>query len=202
MNEGIKPTKKNLFSFFKSKDFNEARMKMCALYIIISYANELHEDVDKLLKGYDGLFIGSLKKASKEATKALEAYDKQYMAHIADDGSFKLCDATIDVTSELDETIEKNKYYFQQCYNIIANDLNRLIDEKVRDDEEVEREFAENFEIISTKELEDAIQHVVAQARRHKNYEMVNDKHDFEEGLRAGFRTAISWVNNLYLNCK
>lgn len=198
----VMPKKTNLFRFFKSNDFNEARMKMCALYIIISYANELHEDVDRLLQGYDGLFIGSLKKASKDATKALEAYDRQYMAHIVDDGSFKLCDTTIDVTSELDETIEKNKYYFQQCYNIIANELNKQIDEKVKDEEELKRESNDNFEIISTKELEEAIQHVVAQARRHKNYEMVNDKHDFEEGLKAGFRTAVSWVNNLYLNCK
>lgn len=198
----LMPKKTNLFRFFKSNDFNEARMKMCALYIIISYANELHEDVDRLLQGYDGLFIGSLKKASKDATKALEAYDRQYMAHIVDDGSFKLCDTTIDVTSELDATIEKNKYYFQQCYNIIANELNKQIDEKVKDEEELKRESNDNFEIISTKELEEAIQHVVAQARRHKNYEMVNDKHDFEEGLKAGFRTAVSWVNNLYLNCK
>lgn len=198
----VMPKKTNLFRFFKSNDFNEARMKMCALYIIISYANELHEDVDRLLQGYDGLFIGSLKKASKDATKALEAYDRQYMAHIVDDGSFKLCDTTIDVTSELDATIEKNKYYFQQCYNIIANELNKQIDEKVKDEEELKRESNDNFEIISTKELEEAIQHVVAQARRHKNYEMVNDKHDFEEGLKAGFRTAVSWVNNLYLNCK
>lgn len=198
----ITPSKKNLFKFFRSNDFNEARMKMCAMYIILSYANELHEDVDRLLQGYDGLFIGSLKKASKDATKALEAYDRQYMAHIVDDGSFKLCDATIDVTSQLDETIEKNKFYLQQCYNIIANELNKQIDEKVKDEEELKRESNDNFEIISTKELEEAVQHVVTQARRHKNYEMVNDKHDFEEGLKAGFRTAISWVNNLYLNCK
>ena len=198
----ITPSKKNLFKFFKSRDFNEARMKMCAMYIILSYANELHEDVDRLLQGYDGLFIGSLKKASKDATKALEAYDRQYMAHIVDDGSFKLCDATIDVTSQLDETIEKNKFYLQQCYNIIANELNKQIDEKVKDEEELKRESNDNFEIISTKELEEAVQHVVTQARRHKNYEMVNDKRDFEEGLKAGFRTAVSWVNNLYLNCK
>lgn len=199
---GITPNKKNLFKFFKSKDFNEARMKMCALYIILSYANELHEDVDRLLKGYEGLFIGSLKKASKDATRALEEYDKQYMAHIVEDGSFRLCDTTIDVTSQLDETIEKNKFYLQQCYNIIANELNKQIDENVKDEDELEREAHEDFEIISTKELEEAIQHVVTQARKHKNYETVKDKNDFEEGLKVGFRTAVSWVNNLYLNCK
>ena len=133
----IKPKKKNLMKFFKSDEFNEARMKMCAMYIILSYANELHEDVDRLLQGYEGLFIGSLKKASKDATASLEEYDRQYMAHIADEGSFKLCDATIDVTSDLDETIEKNRYFLQQCYNIIANQLNKEIEEKVRDDEEI-----------------------------------------------------------------
>lgn len=198
----LKPSKKNLFAFFKSKDFNEARMKMCAMYIILSYANELHEDIDRLLKGYDGLFIGSLKKASKEATKALEEYDKQYMAHIVDDGTFKLGETTIDVTSELDEAIEKNGYYLQQCYNIIANILNKQIEEKVKDDDEIDREFAEDFEIIGTNELEEAVSHIVKQARKHKNYEQIKNKEDFEEGLKIGFRTCVSWVNNLYLNCK
>ena len=62
--------KKNLFKFFKSKEFNEARVKMCALYILISYCNELHEDVDRLLKGFDGMMIGMLKHKAKAATKA------------------------------------------------------------------------------------------------------------------------------------
>lgn len=200
--ETIRPKKKNLFRFFKSKDFNEARMKMCAMYIILSYANELHEDIDRLLQGYEGLFIGSLKKASKDATKALEAYDKQYMSHIVDDGSLRLGEATIDVTSELDDALEKNKFYLQQCYNVIANVLNKQIEEKVKDEEELESEFAEDFEIISTKELEEAVTHVVTQARRNKNYEKVGSKEDFEEGLKVGFRTAVTWINNLYLNCK
>lgn len=105
MNLSIRPKKKNLFAFFKSKDFNEARMKMCAIYILIAYVNELHEDVDRLLHGYDGLFIGSLKKASKDATRKFEEYDRQYVAHIGTDGPESLGDAQVDVTSTLDNTL-------------------------------------------------------------------------------------------------
>lgn len=202
MEESIKPKKKNLFKFFKSKDFNEARMLLCADYIILSYSNELQERIDEKLQGYEGLFIGSLKKASKNARKALEAYDRQYIAHIVEDGEFRLGDTSVDVTSELDETIEKNKYYLEQCYNIIANVLNKQIDEKVRDDEEIEREASEDFEIVSTKELEEAVHHVVTKARQHPNYKKVKHEEDFDEGLKIGFRAAVAWVNNLYLNCK
>lgn len=198
----IKPKKKNLMKFFKSDEFNEARMKMCAMYIILSYANELHEDVDRLLQGYEGLFIGSLKKASKDATASLEEYDRQYMAHIADEGSFKLCDATIDVTSDLDETIEKNRYFLQQCYNIIANQLNKEIEEKVRDDEEIKRENEEEFELVSTNEVEEDIAHVIRQVRKRTEYAKIQGKADFEEGIGIGFRTAISWINKLYLSTK
>ena len=112
----VQPKKKNLFKFFKSKDFNEARVKMCAIYILLSYVNELHEDVDRLLQGYEGVLLGMLKHKSKLSTKAFEDYVKEYEHHI-DGTSGQLCDVTIDVTSELDVAIQQNKFFLQEkCY--------------------------------------------------------------------------------------
>lgn len=190
----IQPKKKNLFKFFKSTEFNEARVKMCAMYIILSYANELHEDIDRLLQGFDGLYIGDLKKASKEASKALEAYDKQYMAHIGSDGS-DLCDATIDVTSAIDDTIEKNRYHFQQCYNIIANALNRQIELRVKDPEQLEREQFADFEICGPQERKMALDETLRVTKSR-----IDELHgDVLKGVEAGFNTAVNWINRIYL---
>lgn len=196
----VKPKKRNLMKYFKSEDFNEARMMMCAIFILLSKVNELHDDVDNKLHGYEGLFIGALKKASKDATKAFDDYEKAYRSHIRDNGEGILCDTTIDVEGAIDEAIEKNSFYLKQGWNAIVNTVDRLIDEKVRDDEEIERENEEGFELVSTKELEESLRHVQRQARNHPSYNEVKNKYDFDKGIEVGFRTAIAWINKIYLN--
>lgn len=194
----IEPKKIDLFKFFKSKDFDDARMLMCADYIILSYSNELQERIDKSLKGYNGLFIGELRKAANDARKALEKYDKVYMSMISDKNSFKLCDTTIDVTSALDETIEKNRYFLQQCYNIIANAINKQIELKVRDDEEIELEQSATFELVSTKEIDEDVRNVISIARKKPQYQQIQNKEEFETGIDVGFRTAVNCINEHY----
>lgn len=189
----IKPKKKNLFKFFKSNEFNEARIKMCAMYIILSYANELHEDIDRLLKGFDGLYIGDLKHASKVASKALEDYDRQYMAHIGSDGT-DLCDATIDVTSQLDIAIQQSKFFLQEGSKALRFAIDTQIRERVVDEEQLEKESQDDFEICGEEERNLALQHTLKITKQR-----IDELHgDVLKGVEIGFNTAINWINRLY----
>lgn len=190
----VQTKKKNLFKFFKSKDFNEARVKMCAIYIILSYLNELHEDVDSLLKGYEGMFIGELKHASLEATKALERYDRLYMAHIGSDG-IDLGEATIDVTSKLDLAIQQNKFFLQEGSKAIRAALDEQIEERVKDDKQLEKEAKEDFEIITESERKEALYETLRLAKKR----MDEFDGDVLKAVEIGFNVAVNYVNRVYL---
>lgn len=194
----VQPKKKNLFKFYKSDDFHTARIKLCAMHIILSYANELHEDIDRLLQGYDGLYIGDLKHASKVATKALEAYDKKYLSQISGDGG-ALTDANIDVTTTLDKTIENNSFYFHQGYEILKNTINTQIDERISDKKEEVSDFTEGFELISNKELEQLISETKRQVKKNVP-DGIKDEFSLLKGIEVGIRTIVNWMNKEYLN--
>lgn len=192
------PKKKDLFRFFKSNDFNEARVKMCAMFIILSYANELHEDIDKLLKGYEGLFIGDLKRASKKATNALEEYDRMYVAHISGDGR-ELGDATVDVTTALDKSIEMNSFYLHEGYQALRKALDEQIENRVKDPNELEREFAENFEIVGPNETKLALEEAKRITRRQLDEIGAKDESSLMMGVEIGFTVCANWINRIYL---
>ena len=128
--------KKNLFKFFKSDDFNEARMKMCAIYVLLSYANELHEDVDRLLQGYEGMMIGMLKHKSKLASKALDEYDKEYALHI-EGGMGTVADTTILATTQIETAIKQNQFFLQEGYKAVVKEIERQMKENINDPEEL-----------------------------------------------------------------
>lgn len=190
--------KKNLFKFFKSEEFNEARVKLCALFIILSYANELHEDVDRLLQGYEGLWIGELKHAGKEATRALERYDKEYRAHILDNGE-DLCDATIDVTKPLDIQIEQSKFFLQEGSKAIRQVLDEQIENRVKDPKALERESQADFEICGKQEREQALFVAKKMAKNRFDELGVKNEEDLLKGVEVGFNIAVNWINRLYL---
>lgn len=190
--------KKNLFKFFKSEEFNEARVKMCALYIILSYANELHEDVDRLLQGYEGLWIGELKHAGKEATRALERYDKEYRTHILDNGE-DLCDATIDVTKPLDIQIEQSKFFLQEGSKAIRQVLDEQIENRVKDPKALERESQADFEICGKQEREQALFVAKKMAKNRFDELGAKNEEDLLKGVEVGFNIAVNWINRLYL---
>lgn len=194
----IQPKKKNLFKFYKSDDFHTARIKLCAMHIILSYANELHEDIDRLLQGYEGLYIGDLKHASKVATKALEAYDKEYLSQIPGDGG-ALTDANIDVTTALGKVIDDNSYYFYKGYEILKNTLNTQIDERISDKREEVSDFTEGFELISNNELEQLISETKRQVKRNIP-DGIKDEFSLLKGVEIGIRTIVNWMNKEYLN--
>lgn len=190
--------KKNLFKFFKSEEFNEARVKLCALFIILSYANELHEDVDRLLQGYEGLWIGELKHAGKEATRALERYDKEYRAHILDNGE-DLCDATIDVTKPLDIQIEQSKFFLQEGSKAIRQVLDEQIENRVKDPKALERESQADFEICGKQEREQALFVAKKMAKNRFDELGAKNEEDLLKGVEVGFNIAVNWINRLYL---
>lgn len=127
--------KKNLFKFFKSKEFNEARVLMCAIYILLSYVNELIEKVDRLLQGFDGMMIGMLKHKAKQATKAFDEYFKEYELHI-EGGCDQLCDTTIIATSALDTAIKQSEFFLGESTKAIR----KAIDEQMKETLQTEYE--------------------------------------------------------------
>lgn len=194
----VQPKKKNLFKFYKSEDFHTARIKLCAMHIILSYANELHEDIDRLLQGYEGLYIGDLKHASKVATKALEAYDKEYLSQISGDGG-ALTDANVDVTTALDKTIENNSFYFHQGYEVLKKAIDIQIEERVSDRREEVKDFTEGFELISNKELDQLLSETRRVVKRNIP-EGIKDEFSLLKGVEIGIRTIVNWMNKEYLN--
>ena len=196
MSGGVQPRKKNLFKFFKSPEFNEARVKMCAIYILLSYVNELHEDVDRLLQGYEGVLLGMLKHKSKLATKAFEDYVKEYEHHI-DGTSSQLCDVTIDVTSELDVAIQQNKFFLQEGYKAIHNAVSEQIEKNVHDEEQLKKEQFAGFEIFDKESRKETLQSALKRAK--KLYADHPQLDTLLEGIERGFNVACDYVNEIYL---
>lgn len=188
--------KTNLFKFFKSDDFNEARVKLCAMYILISYANELQEDVQHLLKGYEGLMIGMLLHKSKQASKALEEFDREYARHI-ENGMGQMADTTIIATTEIENAIKQNKFFLQEGYKAVAREIDRQMKENINDPVELEREKFAGFEIFDQKSREETRNEAMRLVRNRMKDDPNADK--VLEGVRIGFDTACDFVNKVYL---
>lgn len=188
--------KKNLFKFFKSDQFNEARMKMCAIYVLLSYANELHEDVDRLLMGYEGLMIGMLKHKSKAASKALEEYDKEYALHI-EGGMGQVADTTILTQTQLENVIKQNSFFLQEGYKAVVTEIGKQMKETINDPEELKREAFAGFEIFD-KESHEATKRETMRGIRQRLKD--NPQVDaIMRGVELGFDTAVNYVNKVYL---
>ena len=190
--------KKNLFKFFKSKEFSEARVNFCAIYILLSYINELKEKNDRLMQGFEGLFIGTLKHLSKIATKDFEAYEREYRAHIIDGGD-DLCDATIDVTGALDIQIEQSKFFLQESTKAIRKILDEQIENRVKDPKTLERESQADFEICGQEERKQALFVAKKMAKNRFNELGAKNEEDLLKGVEVGFNIAVNWINRLYL---
>lgn len=187
--------KKNLFAFFKSKEFNEARVKMCALYILISYCNELQEDVSRLLQGFDGMMIGMLKHKAKQATKALDEYSKEYELHI--NSADQLCDTSIIATTALDNTIKQSEFFLKEGSKAIRKTIDDQMEQTIRDDEQLEKEKFAGFEIFDPKSRQETLDYTLKRVRT-----IYKDDPNLEtllEGVKKGFNTACNYVNEIYL---
>lgn len=194
MSETIKPKKKNLFKFFKSKEFNEARVKLCVIYILLSYLNGQKEDLDELLKGFNGLFIGALKHAANEAMAAFERYERIYRAHIGSDG-IDLGDATIDVSKAIDIQMEQSKFFLQEATKAMYKAIDEQVENRVHDEEQLEKEASEDFEICPDEERKLALEATIKIAKSR-----LDEIHgDVLKGVEIGFNTAINYINRVYL---
>lgn len=188
--------KKNLFKFFKSKEFNEARVKMCALYVLLSYCNELQEDVSRKLQGFDGMMIGMLKHKAKQATKAFDEYFKEYELHI-EGGCDQLCDTTIIATTALDTAIKQSEFFLGESTKAIRKAIDEQMKENIHDDEQLEKEKFAGFEIFDPESRKETLDFTLKRVKAiHK------DDPNLEtllEGVKKGFNTACDYVNEIYL---
>lgn len=188
--------KKNLFKFFKSKEFNEARVKMCALYILISYCNELQEDVSRLLQGFDGMMIGMLKHKAKQASKALDEYSKEYELHI-NGGCDQLCDATIIATTGIDNAIKQSQFFLQESTKAIRKAIEEQMKENIHDEKQLEKEKFSGFEIFDPESRKETLEYTLMRVKA-----IYKDDPNLEtrlEGVKKGFNTACDYVNEIYL---
>lgn len=188
--------KKNLFEFFKSKEFNEARVKMCALYVLLSYCNELQEDVSRKLQGFDGMMIGMLKHKAKQATKAFDEYFKEYELHI-EGGCDQLCDTTIIATTAIDTAIKQSEFFLSEATKAIRKVIDQQMKENIHDEKQLEKEKFAGFEIFDPESREETLQ---ATLKRIKVVYKDNPNLDaILEGVDKGFNIACNYVNEIYL---
>jgi hypothetical protein len=188
--------KKNLFKFFKSKEFNEARVLMCAIYILLSYVNELIEKVDRLLQGFDGMMIGMLKHKAKQATKAFDEYFKEYELHI-EGGCDQLCDTTIIATTALDTAIKQSEFFLGESTKAIRKVIDEQMKENIHDEKQLEKEKFAGFEIFDPESRKETLEFTLMRVKA-----IYKDDPNLEtrlEGVRKGFNTACDYVNEIYL---
>lgn len=188
--------KKNLFKFFKSKEFNEARVKMCALYILISYCNELQEDVSRLLQGFDGMMIGMLKHKAKLATKALEEYSKEYELHI-NGGLDQLGDTAVITTTAIDNQLKQSQFFLGEATKAIRKAIDEQMEKTIRDDEQLEKEKFAGFEIFDPQSRKETLEFTLKRTKT-----LYKDNPNLEtllEGVKKGFNVACDYVNEIYL---
>lgn len=188
--------KKNLFKFFKSKEFNEARVLMCAIYILLSYVNELIEKVDRLLQGFDGMMIGMLKHKSKQATKAFDEYFKEYELHI-EGGCDQLCDTTIIATTALDTAIKQSEFFLGESTKAIRKAIDEQMEQTIRDDKQLEKEKFAGFEIFDPESRKETLDFTLKRTKT-----IYKDDPNLEtllEGVKKGFNVACDYINEIYL---
>lgn len=194
MSETIKPKKANLFKFFKSEGFNKARELFCAYYIIASYLNGIKEDADELMKGYEGLFIGEMKKVSKDLEKAFEKYEKTYRMFIGD--ALQLGETTIDISEEMDIQLKQSQFFLQEATKAVCKKLDEQVEEKVKDPEQIAKENFVDFEIFDQESRKRGLEATLNIARRR----MDEFNGDPLKGVEIGWNTAVNYINRLYLN--
>ena len=188
--------KKNLFKFFKSKEFNEARVKMCALYVLLSYCNELQEDVNRKLQGFDGMMIGMLKHKAKQATKAFDEYFKEYELHI-EGGCDQLCDTTIIATTALDTAIKQSEFFLGEATKAIRKAIDEQMKENIHDEKQLEKEKFAGFEIFDPESRKETLEFTLKRTKT-----LYKDDPNLEtllEGVKKGFNVACDYVNEIYL---
>lgn len=188
--------KKNLFKFFKSKEFNEARVKMCALYILISYCNELQEDVSRLLQGFDGMMIGMLKHKSKQATKALDEYSKEYELHI-NGGLDQLGDTAVITTTAIDNQLKQSQFFLGEATKAIRKAIDEQMEQTIRDDEQLEKEKFAGFEIFDPQSRKETLDFTLKRTKT--LYKNDPNLETLLEGVKKGFNVACDYVNEIYL---
>lgn len=188
--------KKNLFKFFKSKEFNKARINMCALYILRSYCEELKEETDRLLQGFDGMMIGMLKHKGKQVDKAFDEYVKEYELHI-NGGCDQLCDTTIIATTSLDTAIKQSEFFLKEGSKAIRKAIEEQIKDNIRDDEQLEKEKFAGFEIFDPESRKETLEYTLKRTKT-----LYKDDPNLEtllEGVKKGFNVACDYVNEIYL---
>ena len=188
--------KKNLFKFFKSKEFNEARVLMCAIYILLSYVNELIEKVDRLLQGFDGMMIGMLKHKAKQSTKAFDEYFKEYELHI-EGGCDQLCDTTIIATTALDTAIKQSEFFLGESTKAIRKAIDEQMKENIHDEKQLEKEKFAGFEIFDPQSRKETLEFTLMRVKA-----IYKDDPNLAtrlEGVKKGFNTACDYVNEIYL---
>jgi hypothetical protein len=193
MNE-IRPKKVNLFKFFKSEGFNKARELFCAYYIIASYLNGIKEEADSLLMGYDGLFIGEMKKISKDLQTAFEKYEKTYRMFIGD--ALLLGETTIDISEEMDIQLKQSRFFLQEATKAIFKKLDEQVEDKVKDPEQIAKENFVEFEIFDKESRQQGLNATLNMARRR----IKDFNGDPLKGVEVGWNTAVNYINRIYLN--
>ena len=121
-----------------------------------------------------------------------------YVAHISGDGR-ELGDATVDVTTALDKSIEMNSFYLHEGYQALRKALDEQIENRVKDPNELEREFAENFEIVGPNETKLALEEAKRITRRQLDEIGAKDESSLMRGVEIGFTVCANWINRIYL---
>lgn len=190
------PKKENLFTFFKSKDFNEARVLLCAIYILLSHVNEMMETVERLMMNYNGVLIGKLKYKAKLCTQAFDDYVKEYELHI-DGGLGELADAVIETTSAIDIAVQQNKFFLQQGYKAIHSTIQEQMEKTIRDEEQIEKERFAGFEIYDQKSRKETLEETMRCVMNKMKDDPQLDKILY--GVKIGFNAACDYTNEVYL---
>lgn len=190
----IQPKKKNLFKFFKSEGFNKARELFCAYYIIASYLNNIKYEADALMQGYEGLFIGEMKKVSNDLEKAFDKYEKTYTSFISD--ALQLGETTSDIFDEMDIQLQQSRFFLQEATKAVCEALDKQVEERVKDPEQIEKENFAGFEIFDEESRKKGLEATINIAKRR-----IDDfKGDPLKGVEIGWNTCVNYINRLYLN--
>lgn len=187
----IQPKKKNVLKFLNSEEWQVARVKMSGMFLLLSYANELKEDVDVIVKGFDGLFMGELKKRSNDLLKAFDAYDKSFVSVLTVGGDV-LCDDNEEYQNGVVEIMESSQMEIVREANILRKYTKDFIGsfntEKIVDECK--------YELVGDEERKKAIDVLLRQIDNRLDG---NKDHDaIRTGAEIGFNSAIDWINRVF----
>lgn len=120
------PKKDFRAAFLQSPDWDKCLRNMSALYLLLTYINNLAEDTNKTLEKY-GLAIGYMKHEMKKLLKDFDEYEKTYRQYMEEGMMDMVWEDWNKLSEWLDSSFDDVAVFLKEFYFPLRQSLDKFI---------------------------------------------------------------------------